>query len=400
MNPPGRSSGVTESIKRAALSSIAHNGADLTSLKTIAEDAGVSTGPVYSLYESVDDVMAHVFDEVLAERFEEICRLSRSWCLHGDAEGLAALTKELESPSKEVQALLETLVVARRFPLTGELVRGRVTASLRAHLEASGDVPPGLAISQVTVVFGGLLLDSAVPNLDAEHYGDLLGLLREANQCESCRAQASLDVPLIQIPLPRIETEDQNLHDIANAIVKVITQTGYEKATANRIARASGQGFSRVYRNFDSKEQLMESVAISCVDQLVALNLAPFIGVGRHAYLARSATMGRALSSDDNRATRHLRLETMVAAKHHPKIGAALRSSLSQSDDVLKELVDGHVGGASHDDLREARALWAMVRANGLGISLLSANSNLLESIDWSPGSAALYGLLEARHFG
>ena len=71
------------------------------------------------------------------------------------------------------------------------------------------------------------------------------------------------------------------MSDIVTAVIKVIAQVGFEKATANRISRAAGRDFANTYHAFESKDELMETVAAAYIPQMTALSLATFLGIPR-----------------------------------------------------------------------------------------------------------------------
>jgi AcrR family transcriptional regulator len=382
-----------------ATKSIADRGVDLTTIQLLAEKAKTSIGPVYARYESVDDLAGDVFEHRLVAHFDFLLASMRSWCFERDSEAYRTLRDEFIRPSPLSKALVEVLAVARRYPMTADLVRPTITTTLRRHVEALNDIPLGISISQATVLLGSLLLHPCLPDQTEATAEELLEMLHSANNDVEARGQKPVRIEPLLIPIPMVEAENELLTDFTNALFRVISQTGYEKASANRIARTANHGFSSIYKSFDSKEVFMESVTSVFVAQMVALNLTPFLGISRDEYIARSVTMGRTLTSEDNRGYRQLRLETVIAARHHPKIRKSLQKNFRESTQLLRQLITDHFNMDHERHFFDAETLWTLVRCNGMGISLLSATTPLMESIEWAPGSASLYNLLESRGF-
>lgn len=382
-----------------ALKSIAVRGVDQTTLQVLASDAKTSIGPIYSRYESADDLVSDVFEKILEAHFHALLDDLHAWCVDGDRNARDRLAKELAKPSTESKALVEVLAVARRYPLTGDVVRTSVSSAVRRLVTQAGTTRAPLTISRVTIFLGAIFIFPVLPEHEQATTDALLELLKEASDNDAATRERPRSPEPITLPLPTVQTDNELYTDFANALFHVIARTGYEKASANRISRASQRSFASIYRDFESKDVFMESVVTSFVDQMVLLNLTPFFGISREEYLERSVTMARTLVSDENRAYRQLRLETVVAARHHSKIARSLKRQFTESAKVLHQLVDEHFGKSAPKHLEEANALWLLVRSNGLGFSLLTANTSILESIQWAPGSAALYGLLEARGF-
>jgi AcrR family transcriptional regulator len=382
-----------------ATRSIAVQGVDLTTLQHLAEMANTSIGPVYARYESVDDLAGDLFEHRLMAHLDFLLASMRSWCLERDSGAHRTLRDEFIRPSPLSKALVEVLAVARRYPMTIEFVRPAMTSTLRRHFKELNDVPKGISISQVTVLLGSLLLHPCLPNQTEATAEELLEMLHCVNNDVKAQGQEPLRVEPLLIPLPEVEAENELLTDFTNALLQVISQTGFEKASANRIARMANHGFSNIYKSFDSKETFMESVTSIFVAQMVALNLTPFLGIPRDVYLAQSVTMGRALTSEDNRGYRQLRLETVIAARHHPEIRKSLQKSFRESTRLIRQLTADYFDMDHERHAFDAETLWTFVRCNGMGVSLLSATTPQMESIEWAPGSAALYNLLESRGF-
>ena len=389
---------ISKVLLATALKSIATNGVDLTSIQSVAADAQTSTGAVYSRYESVDDLISVLWEEKLDRHLANLLELVRLWCGHGNQTAKSALIAELSRPSLNSVALVEVLAVVRRYPMSAEIVRGRVTALLRHHIKECAK-PAGQSMPQVAVLLGALLLHPVLPRTDQDSAEVLLDMLSEMFKNASALKVPSVKPKPYPISLPRAENNNGQVEQFSNAAFQVIARTGFEKASANRIAREAGKGFAGIYKEFGSKEDFMEDITSSLVKQFVSLSITPFVGASKNKYLEMSVSNAKSLTCSENRLMRYLRLEIIVAARHHQRIKRSLKTNFEESSKHLHMIIAKEFGMTSERAILDADALWVLLRVNGVGIPLIRSSSAYIDEIDWTPASAALYDLLKARGF-
>jgi len=393
-----RSASMDQIVLSAALRLFSTVGVDSTTIQLVAQRVGASVGSVYSRYESVDDLISGVWDKFLDDSFSELLEEIRT-CFNGhDAKAIDLLAARLAKPSVKLNALVEILAVVRRYPISADYIRTRVTEQLKSHVEKSS-FPAGLAIPEVSMILGALLLQPVLPRRDQESAAIFLKLLAQAHEGTDYLNHPPVEASPIQIPLPEVNSEDPTKDLFVNAAYQVIARTGFENASANRIARIAGKGFSGVYKEFKSKDEFMEAAALELVLQLFSMVVVPFVGVTKEQYVFQSIRNVRSLNFDDNRLARQLRLECIVAARHHPTIKQSLRKSFLTTAGMLHELIAKHFNMTSQVQIQTADALWFLLRVNNVGLPLLAANSSYLETIDWTPGSYALHGLITKHGF-
>ena len=395
-----RASDTTAKILRTALQSIAQQGLDLTTMRSVAEGAEVSTGPLYSRFESIDDLAAELYEGQLAGHLDLVVTQLNEWILQGDPSAETAVIKEFEKPSTKTRSLIEILAVARRYPFTGEVVTSHLGKLLGRHLSAT-PAPAATATLPLNISLGIFLLRPMLTRADVDLLPELTNFMADIAMNQSCWDETPLNPEPLTFPFPQISHEeaDDFMEDITNAVFKVIAQVGFEKATANRISRASGRDFANSYHRYHSKEELMSSVTSSFIPQMVGLSLAPFLGIPRNEYLLRSGTNAVSLCSELNRPLRQLRVESLVAARHHRVLSHAVKREFVNGEKHLDQLVDQYLGEVSTDQERSARLIWLAIRANSIGISLLTSNTPRLEYLDWTCASSALHAELVKHGF-
>ncbi len=393
-----RSTSMDQVVLSAALHLFSTAGVDSTTIALVAKEVGASVGAVYSRYESVDDLISGVWDTILEPCFDELLEEIRT-CFNGnDPKALEHLAARLSKPSVQLNALVEILAVVRRYPISADYIRSRVTSQLKHHVEKSS-YPAGLAIPEVSMIVGALLLQPVLPRRDQESAAAYLKLLAQAHEGSAYLNYPPVEATPVLLPWPEVDTGNPTKDLFMKAAYQVIARTGFEKASTNRIARVAGKGFSGVYKDFHSKDEFMESAASDLIFQLFSTVVVPFIGITEEEYVFRSMRNVRSLNSDENRLARQLRLECIVAARHHPSIKRALRKGFATTAEMLHKLIAQHFNMTSSTDLQIADALWLLIRVNNVGMPLLAANTALLETVDWTPGSHALYGLITRYGF-
>ena len=204
-------------------------------------------------------------------------------------------------------------------------------------------------------------------------------------------------VQAVAIPLPHIDGAHDLIAVMSNAAFKVVSQVGFEKATANRLSRAAGRDFSQTYGQYTSKEVLMDVITAAHMSQMVAMSLTPFFGLDRGDYVRRSTANGAALCAEVNRPYRQLRIETVLAGRHHPSITDSITKEFSKSRTHFRTLVSDTFPSDVESLELAAQLVWLAIRCNSFGTSLICSSTSQFEKLDWSPASSALFDVLVDR---
>jgi len=158
----------------------------------------------------------------------------------------------------------------------------------------------------------------------------------------------------------------------------VIARGGFEHASSNRIARAAGLSVSRVYRHFDSKHDLAAQALTATIDRIVGDNALAFVGVDRATYEQMVLAAGRALCDPAAVPVRRLRLECVLAARHHPEIHAEVRRAFDRAERTVTDRFRTLAPTGSDDALDSARSVWHLVRNFGFGVLALDEAAHVL----------------------
>lgn len=374
-------------------------GLDRFTFSDVAKETGLSRAPIYARYDSPEDVAVELWQSTLRGELVRLFELSAEWH-RGDApEPSTELVEEFTTPSLAMSAVVEVMAVARRFPTLQDIVETSLDELIDKYL-AGHEGPPSIAISQLSVALGSVFLAPVLGPTSPEGWWSALPMLRDFS-----RDTTAWDVPAVildpfEIPTTFAPTGDEIFDEFQPAINRVIARVGYEHATANRISREAGRTFNLLYAGFDSKEALMERVVQLWVDAGVDLALVPFIGVSPEKYVERSVASARSLVADVNRQFRNHRNEMVLAARHHPRIGADMARRYLEAASAGLRLFDAHYSGMDEEIGRDIGRVGSLVRSNGFGLCLLASCTRTLEGLEWTPASTALQHLSWNRVIG
>jgi len=379
----------TELLLDAALQGVAEDGVDRSTLPVVAKRAGTSIGPLYSRFDNTDDLLAALWTAELRDHLLALFEHVAAWLVSGDAAAGTWLEREVTQPSTHSQALLETLAAVRRYPYSGDTVVRDATTAHRAFMEAVRPIPEVTAGYALAAVCGALFLH---PLLSSEARTDTTDFLRIIRVLVTERPIADVTTDLVvTLPMPVVTGGDEVPDLFLNAALEVIGRGGYEHASSTRIARAAGLSASRVYAFFESKDQLAAQALHTIVDQVVGANALAFVGVDESTYRQMVLAAGRALCDPAATPVRRLRMECVLAARHHPEIHADTRRAFDRAERMVAETFRRVAPDGSDDALHSVRSLWHLVRNFGFGIlPVHEASGALRPDLDLVPLAAAL----------
>lgn len=386
-----RSQETSDLILAEAAGLLAEQGLDRCSAIALAQRCGMSTGPIYSRYDTPEDVAVDLWQHALDPALAGLLDLLSHAAKNSDS-AIEQLAAELTRPRPVTAAICELVAVARRYPQLAEQIRGDLVSRLRAHCAAQPELPPAMAIGQVSFFLGGVMLAPVVAPEPTSRWRVALGLIAELGEDTAARGVAPVDSRATVMPMPEPTAGDPLQDDLAKAVMAVVARVGYERATATRIARQAQRGFSTFYGHFASKDECLVSVVTALIDQIIGISVRGFVGAGREEFIAASVANARGLVADENRENRHLRVETMIAARHYPEIADVAGRLYAAVQAEIEQALGANAPAVSRE---RANAYWALVRSNSIGMSLLATATPFLDDVDWTPASAGLFGLLE-----
>lgn len=385
-----------EVLHDASLRLLAEHGVDGVSFSELAQAAGLTRAPIYARYDSPEDVAAELWTSTLAPQFDRLLEMTAEWYSGSDDTPSKKYLAELNAPSRETTAMIEVLAVARRFPYLDDLV-GRFVADRIASYTASFDVPRAVAVSHLSVLLGTLMLAPVVGPTMKDGWKLSMPVARELFSDEEAWAVPPRVVKPVELPIAAPQFGDDILDSFVPAIIRVISRSGYEHASANRISRETGRAFNAVYERFSNKDALMEVAVSAWVQDGVNLAFTPFVGITADEYIDRSVTQGRSLVADMNRPFRNLRNEMTLAARHHRSIARNMAKLYLDAAQGGRAVFESFYDGMTDETFLQVGIIGSLVRSNGFGLCLMASCTGSLADVEWTPASTALQRLIERR---
>jgi AcrR family transcriptional regulator len=181
------------------------------------------------------------------------------------------------------------------------------------------------------------------------------------------------------IPLTYPEADDPTLGNLVVAATKVIMRTGFENATANRIARYANRAFSSSYAYFDSKEELMLYATEFMFRDSIVRNDIMFLAGDEEEHIHAAASRIRELTTQSaSEDARLFRIEATLAARHHDELGRSIRNLFKQSLEQI--LMSTNKNQKAQD---EVRSVWIGVRIVGFGHNVFGLVATGYADVNW-----------------
>ena len=386
-----KSKEIAERILNTSLVLLGEYGADGLTMSKIAAAAELSNGPLYGRYDTPEDIIIDLWEHRLVPYLNETFDLLSEWYQGDLPNPPSEILQALVNPPLEAKGAIEVLAVIRRFPYASEIVGSQFTELIDRYLEQQTEKPVALVLGQLTVFFGAILLSPVLAHDSEESWAEIMRILRSWTRRKDITSEPRRDFAPPETPLPKADTGDELLDAFVDATILVVAQTGFEKATAHRIARAAGRSFSSAYAQFETKDDLMIYAITSMVNKIISISVFGFIGLTREQYVDNGVAVCLSLCDEQFRLPRNLRLEIVVAARHHENLRTALLETFENSIEAIAVEIRNTYGIEVKKALENAMLLWHLIRANGFGMSLLSSSSPVMRDVDWAPGAAGVY---------
>lgn len=383
-------------LRDISLQMLAESGLDGLSFSDLAQRSGLTRTPIYARYDSPEDVAVELWTDVLLDHLDHLMALDAEWYAGSSDRPSDELLSEFQAPSQRSAALVEVLAVARRFPYLQDVVVESFGRRVETYVAASG-APRAVAVTQLAILLGTLFLAPVVGPTVGDGWALALPVAKELLTDAEAWSAPKRDVEPVEIPLPSPTFDDEILDVFVPAIMRVISRSGYEHASANRIARETDRAFNAVYERYESKEALMESVVAAWVEDGINIALTPFIGLGADEFIERSVTSGRSIVADVNRPFRNLRNEMTLAARHHPTIAANTARLYRDAALRGRVLFDQAYEGVDDEVFLQLALIGSLVRSNGFGLCLMATCLPSLSDLDFTPASTGHQRCLARR---
>jgi len=371
---------VQTAITNSALELLATNGVDGLALTKIAANAGMSNGPLYGRYDSAEDVALELWDEKLRDHYALLIREFNEFASSPTAEPSEWLINELTRPSELTCGAIEVVAVARRFPLLVDSVRSDIEGLFRELCETNGLLPKALVTVRMTIPTGCVLTSRMVPK-SRPPWRDILLRIRDASLDPTTWFE-DLDSPSpTPLVMPTPSTGDAGLDEFVSAVMAVVAKVGFEKTTAHRVARAAGHSFSSAYTHVGTKDELMHTAIAQMIEQIWRTGTTAFVSLDDDSYIRSAFALQRGLVAPENRQLRQLRVETVIATRHHPDLASVSQLRITEALSWIRKIF----GTKDSAVIESPTSFWYLTNAHGIGMVSLSLLTDCFSEINWAP---------------
>lgn len=367
-------------ILDAALAYVIEGGVDRLSMRDVARRAGMrSASGLYARYENTAELAVALWGTRCSDAVRRFLAIAMSNCATEDQELVMALVAAVQSPSDELAAGVELMAVARRIDELGEVIAPDVDSWLDQGGAGPNATAQERAVRMGSAVFAlGMVMSerpAEVPRTDwTFHVRWQAGILLEPSRYRG-------RVTALPQPETHLDIDDPVRSSLVAATAAIVARSGYERATAQRVARRAGYSTGAIYARYHDRDALMADA----VQQILTATFRA--GMDRNGELIRAGTFVDSSAGimaghvgPQARAVGRLMLEMHISAAHRPIVGSALAKA-------HRETLPADLAQLGQTDERFA-VLPRGTRAMRLGLYLLDdllAEHGGLTDIDWRP---------------
>jgi AcrR family transcriptional regulator len=371
-----------ELLLDAAAAEIVAVGIDRVAVSAVARRAGLTTGAIYSRYESVAELVAAVWTNRVRARHRALLDGAVRLLIDRDRRvDVDRLVGELHAPSTDTLLALELLASARRIDELDEVVFRDVREWMRewrAGPRANDRQRRAQVAFTLGAVWGIALHEIASPAGRRREWSYTTRSLRWAFN-RAYAAPADGFMPASTAPITA-DTGDASHDALIDSVSGIVARVGFERASATRIARRAGLTPGSIYSRYRTKDELLRNALVL----LLARRFRDDLHANFHTFSASdpgtaTATVIGGYLTDERREWRRFRIESQIAAIHRPELAGAL-DAIQQG--AIGEYLD--VLGARTDEERAALdEIAAFAQAIPLGLAFLDLVAAEIPAIDW-----------------
>ncbi len=371
-----------ERVLGAALEEIVNVGVDGLGMSGVARRAGLTTGALYSRYESVHELASAVWTARVRDEHFQFLDLAVRALVDGDQSvPLVDITRELSSPESTTIAALELLATARRIDELEEVV----TPDVDGWLKGWGAAPRARdrrRCAQVVFTLGSLwgVLLHAIPRRRPADWEVVLAGVGASYQLPYTEASSRF------VPEPagavRAETGDTSQSALIDSVLAITARVGFARALRRHGSRAGPRSRrARSTPRYTSKDELLAHA----VEVLLAKRLADDLTRNRSTYFeepdlgASTARIVGGYLGPARRDWRIFRIEAQLASRHHPQLAETL-------DRVQEEAIFAYLealGARTPEEKRQLDALARFAQLTPLGLAFVDLVAPGVAATDW-----------------
>lgn len=252
----------------AGLELLRENGPDRLSALDLARRAGLTTGAVYARYENNEEILVSLWQNrligPLRNFFSDSVQVMTQPEYDGATDPIYATLKE---PSQQLLAAISLLIAAPRITELNEVV----VPDIREMLFGLGinddvhDARSTLTLAAVSTSLGCLYF-AAADMFKIDDWSTICSMMRYVIGAES---QFSSPVVTPTVPFEYIvDTGDEIRDALVNATTRVISRSGFERATTQRVARAAGLPPSALFSEYQNRQALFTDVVSKLLKEI------------------------------------------------------------------------------------------------------------------------------------
>lgn len=328
-----RGQAAREAILDAAVEEIVRAGIDRLGALPTADRAGLTTGAIYSRWESLDDLLVDVWLDRIRTPLSELMETSLQVAREPSGNLAVQLSRELNGRQPLFDAATDFLLVARRHEILAEVILPEVaawfdtpTARLLGHERTF------LVLSTVV----GHLIHRIVCEPEAYDWPTLLEII-------ALSAPVKGPVPKVPLPNPGADLPDEGEPDstrqkLVRAAAAVIARTGLARATVSRIGRRAGVDRTLLYQHYEGVTELLIDAARTQVKGRLRADskfLTEVWGKPNSAPLSAALSL-HVMTAPQREEWRNLRSEVHLAARIHGELFHTLAGSLEAGTELAR----------------------------------------------------------------
>ena len=175
------------------------------------------------------------------------------------------------------------------------------------------------------------------------------------------------------LPDGALEPADLTKQRLIDAAVAVFTESGYDRAGVQEIARRAGLTTGAIYGRFRGKAELLQAAIEACANDELDELFASGDLAGRVPDILTTAGSHLVTPSQTDESEWALLLEAFVAARRDVEVRGQLQTRVGERHERFADAVDSAKADGTIDAALDTESIVTFAHAVGLGFVLLDA---------------------------
>jgi AcrR family transcriptional regulator len=386
----------------AALELLREKGPDRIAALDLARLAGLTTGAVYARYENNEEILVGLWQHRISGPMRAFFEASLPAMYPGPrrAEAQATMAKTISNPHGPLRPGIALLIASSRIPELQEIIVPEVQGWLR-DMGISDDRSDVQSLQKLGIIgfVLGCLYFAAADMFDFADWESIKPLAHFVLANPSIDGLAKIETR--QPSMVVVHTDNEIRDALVGGAARVIARGGVERATTQRISRASGLPPSALFTEYRTRQVLFNDVAEKLLRAIYRNSRAeegqglvdpqpkqpdstptdyddPRLVAHRHQVAHTAAAHQQALIAPEGLEQRRIRLEFHLAAITDPDI----HNALANADAAATQFTADQMNAAFGIPTEFAEPLMRMSRLFMQGNMLLEEISHFLHGRD------------------